>query len=44
VLFYLSDVTVALDRFVTGRRFVNRAIGLPLYYGGQFLLAYSIGA
>lgn len=43
-LFYLSDITVALDRFVTGPRFVNRAIGLPLYYGGQFLLAYSIGA
>lgn len=43
-LFYLSDITVALDRFVTGPRFVNRAIGLPLYYVGQFLLAYSIGA
>jgi uncharacterized membrane protein YhhN len=40
--FYLSDVFVARQRFVkTG--FVNRFIGLPLYYSGQFLLAFSTG-
>lgn len=41
-LFYLSDVSVARDRFVPGTGFANRAIGLPLYYTAQFLLAYSI--
>jgi uncharacterized membrane protein YhhN len=42
VSFYLSDVFVARQRFVkTG--FVNRLIGLPLYYSGQFLLAFSTG-
>lgn len=41
--FYLSDVTVARDRFVPGTPFANRAVGLPLYYAGQFLLAASIG-
>jgi len=38
--FYISDLFVARDRFVnTGIR--NRYAGLPLYYAGQFLLAYS---
>ncbi|MBS1200453.1 MAG: hypothetical protein H6R27_1131 [Proteobacteria bacterium] len=41
-LFYLSDVTVARSRFVPGAGFANRAIGLPLYYAAQFLLALSI--
>jgi uncharacterized membrane protein YhhN len=41
-LFYLSDIFVARDRFV-GKRYLNRLIGLPLYYGGQFLLAFSTG-
>jgi uncharacterized membrane protein YhhN len=40
--FYLSDITVARDRFM-GAGFLNRAVGLPLYYLGQFLLALSIG-
>ena len=40
VLFYLSDLLVARERFVT-RGFVNKALGLPLYYGGQLLLAAS---
>ena len=40
--FYLSDVFVARDRFI-GRRFLNRLLGLPLYYAGQFLLAFSVG-
>jgi uncharacterized membrane protein YhhN len=42
-LFYLSDITVARSRFVPGAGFVNRAVGLPLYYAAQFLFAYSIG-
>ena len=41
-LFYLSDVTVARDRFVR-QGFDNRLVGLPMYYAGQFLLAYSVG-
>jgi uncharacterized membrane protein YhhN len=40
--FYLSDLFVARQRFVT-EQFLNRLIGLPLYYVGQFLLAYSVG-
>ncbi|MGD8367617.1 MAG: lysoplasmalogenase [Desulfobacterales bacterium] len=40
--FYLSDLFVARDRFVK-TEFFNRLIGLPLYYTGQFLLAYSTG-
>ncbi len=38
--FYLSDLFVARDRFVKND-IRNRHIGLPLYYAGQFLLAYS---
>lgn len=41
LLFYLSDVTVARDRFVK-TEFANRLVGLPLYYAGQFLLAFSV--
>jgi len=40
--FYLSDMCVARDRFYK-REFLNRLIGLPLYYAGQFLLAFSVG-
>jgi uncharacterized membrane protein YhhN len=40
--FYFSDVFVARDRFI-GRQFLNRLVGLPLYYAGQFLLAFSVG-
>jgi len=39
---YLSDVLVARDRFLK-KEFLNRLIGLPLYYTGQFLLAFSVG-
>jgi uncharacterized membrane protein YhhN len=39
-LFYLSDLTVARDRFVR-QAFANRLVGLPLYYSGQVLLALS---
>ena len=42
VLFYLSDLFVAINRFVKAG-FINRLIGLPLYYLGQFLLAFSVG-
>lgn len=41
--FYFSDVFVARQRFLKAR-FVNRFIGLSLYYSGQFLLAFSIGS
>jgi uncharacterized membrane protein YhhN len=41
VLFYLSDLTVARDRFVHPD-FVNRAIGLPMYYAAQILIALSV--
>lgn len=40
VLFYLSDLFVARERFIISNH-VNRLIGLPLYYGAQFLLAFS---
>jgi uncharacterized membrane protein YhhN len=40
--FYLSDLSVARDRFVaTG--FANRAWGLPLYFFAQMLLASHAG-
>jgi uncharacterized membrane protein YhhN len=38
--FYLSDLSVARDRFVASQ-FFNRLWGLPLYYGAQLLLAFS---
>ena len=40
--FYLSDIGVARDRFAAPG-FVNRLVGLPLYYGGQLLLAWAAG-
>ena len=40
--FYISDLFVARDRFVK-KEPINRFLGLPLYFGGQFLLAFSIG-
>jgi len=40
--FYFSDVFVARDRFLK-MEFINRLLGLPMYYLGQFLLAFSIG-
>jgi uncharacterized membrane protein YhhN len=43
LLFYISDLFVARQRFVKAD-FFNRLIGLPLYYTGQFLLAFSVGA
>jgi uncharacterized membrane protein YhhN len=40
--FYLSDLFVARQRFVRAQ-YLNRLIGLPLYYAGQFLIAFSVG-
>ncbi len=40
ILFYISDLFVARQRFIAGAP-VNRVVGLPLYYVAQFLLAFS---
>jgi len=42
VSFYFSDVFVARNKFINNE-FRNRLVGLPLYYLGQFLLAFSPG-
>ena len=39
--FFVSDLAVARDRFVAPR-FANKLWGLPAYYAGQILLAWSI--
>ena len=41
-LFIVSDVAVARQTFVQAA-FANRLWGLPLYYGGQLLLAWAAG-
>jgi uncharacterized membrane protein YhhN len=41
--FYLSDLSVARDRFVK-HAFANRAWGLPLYFFSQLLLASQVTA
>ncbi len=41
LLFFLSDLLVARDRFVAPG-FANRAVGLPLYYAAQVLLASAV--
>lgn len=40
-LFFVSDLAVARDRFVA-RTFTNKLWGLPAYYSGQLLIAWSI--
>jgi uncharacterized membrane protein YhhN len=40
-LFFASDLAVARDRFIA-RDFQNKLYGLPAYYLGQLLIAYSI--
>ncbi len=40
VFFYLSDLFVARERFVK-HEFLNRLVGLPLYYACQFMIAFS---
>jgi len=42
-MFYLSDLSVARDRFVE-HALPNRLWGLPMYYGAQLVLASSVGA
>lgn len=42
ILFYASDLFVARDQFVQPG-FDNRLAGLPLYYAGQFMFAFSVG-
>ena len=41
ILFYFSDVFVARHRFVK-KQYFNRLAGLPIYYAGQFMIAYSL--
>lgn len=41
VAFYASDLAVARDRFVA-KDVWNRIVGLPVYYGAQLLIAWSI--
>ncbi|HLE96752.1 MAG TPA: lysoplasmalogenase [Candidatus Thermoplasmatota archaeon] len=44
VAFYVSDLAVARHRFVV-EAYVNRAVGLPLYYGAQVAFAWwALGA
>ncbi len=40
--FYFSDLFIARDKFIK-EEYRNRLLGLPLYYAGQFLLAFSVG-
>ncbi len=40
-MFWVSDLFVARDRFVAPG-FVNRLLGLPLYFAAQLLLAISV--
>lgn len=42
LMFFFSDLAVVRDRFVS-RGFGNRICGLPLYYGGQLVLASTAG-
>jgi uncharacterized membrane protein YhhN len=41
VLFFISDLSVARDKFVAPG-FTNRVWGLPVYYGAQVLIAWSL--
>ena len=42
VMFFVSDLAVARQRFVTSSVW-NARWGLPLYFGGQLVLAASVG-
>ena len=41
ICFYLSDLSVARHRFISAS-FSNKTWGLPLYYGGQLILASTV--
>ncbi len=43
VIFYLSDLSVARERFVK-QGFINRIWGLPFYYVAQLVLAWTVMA
>lgn len=43
VLFYASDLAVAREKFVAPG-FINKAVGLPAYFAGQLLIAWSISS
>ncbi|HUS31970.1 MAG TPA: lysoplasmalogenase [Kofleriaceae bacterium] len=43
VLFFISDLAVARDKFVA-KGFSNRAWGLPTYYAGQLFIAWSLAS
>ena len=40
-LFFASDLAVSRDKFVA-KSFANKAWGLPAYYAGQLLIAWSL--
>lgn len=40
-LFFVSDLSVARNRFVA-KSFANKAWGLPAYYAGQLLIAWTL--
>lgn len=42
LIFFTSDIFVARHRFVK-KEFLNRAVGLPMYYSAQFIIAISTG-
>ncbi len=42
IMFYLSDLGVARERFAWPG-LINKMVGLPLYFGGQLLLAWASG-
>jgi uncharacterized membrane protein YhhN len=42
LLFWLSDLLVAKRRFGPTSP-LDRVVGWPLYFAGQYLLAFSIG-
>ena len=42
IAFFLSDLAVARNQFVVVS-ITNRLWGLPLYYGAQFILAWTVG-
>ncbi len=41
VLFFISDIAVARDKFVA-KGFANRIWGLPAYFAGQLMIAWSL--
>jgi uncharacterized membrane protein YhhN len=41
VIFYLSDLCVARERFIDNG-FINKLFGLPLYFGAQLIFAATI--